>query len=236
MSPKFSETALPTGELDDTLVVSTREIPEAPTFRPTAAEFSDSVAYIDKIARECHAYGIFKIVVPQERRPSYKHDLVQKFTVRVQKVQPVQCFKNSTHFFSSRDGEAFGFVNSAKAYSLGEHRRQAMETTRKELKAANAMTTEEIEAHFWEVLHSKRVFNAYYGNDVPGDIATDDSKWTIQQLPSSNRCCLRLLEDFPGVTSPMLYIGCLFGMFCWHVEDNWLSAASYNYEGAPKVW
>ena len=34
----------------------------------------------------------------------------------------------------------------------------------------------------------------------------------------------------------MLYLGMLFSMFCWHVEDNYMYSVSYLHEGAPKTW
>ena len=40
----------------------------------------------------------------------------------------------------------------------------------------------------------------------------------------------------PGVTDPMLYIGMLFSMFCWHKEDVNLYSMSYNHHGEPKTW
>lgn len=38
----------------------------------------------------------------------------------------------------------------------------------------------------------------------------------------SNSVNLDILLVFQGVTDPMLYIGMLFSMFAWHVEDHYL--------------
>ncbi|KAM0050096.1 putative [histone H3]-dimethyl-L-lysine(36) demethylase [Helianthus debilis subsp. tardiflorus] len=58
-----------------------------------------------------------------------------------------------------------------------------------------------------------------------------------------------ILRNFPGcqdqhlkryssneVTDPMLYIGMLFSMFEWHVEDHYLYSINYHHCGAPKTW
>ena len=41
------------------------ELPEAPVFRPTAAEFEDPLAYIAKVQARGAQAGIAKIVPPQ---------------------------------------------------------------------------------------------------------------------------------------------------------------------------
>ncbi|GFZ15963.1 transcription factor jumonji (jmj) family protein [Actinidia rufa] len=56
-------------------------------------------------------------------------------------------------------------------------------------------------------------------------------------LPRLSKSTLRLLETaIPGVTDPMLYIGMLFSMFAWHVEDHYLYSINYHHFGAPKTW
>ncbi|KAJ0883721.1 putative [histone H3]-lysine-36 demethylase [Helianthus annuus] len=39
-----------------------------------------------------------------------------------------------------------------------------------------------------------------------------------------------------GVTEPMFYIGMLFSMFAWHVEDHYLHSINYHHCGAEKTW
>uniref|UniRef100_A0A7S3GLB9 Uncharacterized protein n=1 Tax=Palpitomonas bilix TaxID=652834 RepID=A0A7S3GLB9_9EUKA len=214
---------------------------EAPTFRPTVEQFSDPEAYIESVSKECEPYGILKIVVPEELRPTVDVGKANKFNVRIQRIQPVQSQKTREKGVGGGTEDSvtsvFGFINTGRKYSIQEHRQKVTAAGRKELEGHQMMKPEEVEQHFLKRLHgSGGRYSAYYANDVVGDVAKRDSKWTLQDLPSGKRCPLRHLEDLPGVTSPMLYIGCLYGMFCWHVEDNWLSAASYNYTGAPKIW
>ncbi|MBA0621489.1 hypothetical protein Godav_007104 [Gossypium davidsonii] len=58
--------------------------------------------------------------------------------------------------------------------------------------------------------------------------------YRLSRLPKST---LRLLETaIPGVTDPMLYIGMLFSMFAWHVEDHYLYSINYHHCGASKTW
>ena len=45
-----------------------------------------------------------------------------------------------------------------------------------------------------------------------------------------------LPQHIPGVTSPMMYFGMLYSMFCWHAEDNDLNSISYLHDGCPKTW
>ena len=45
--------------------LSDRPIPEAPVFRPTAAQFRDPLRYVASIRREAEPFGICKIVPPR---------------------------------------------------------------------------------------------------------------------------------------------------------------------------
>lgn len=48
-----------------------QNVPAAPTFHPTLAEFEDPIAYIDKIRPEAEKFGICRIVPPAGWRPPF---------------------------------------------------------------------------------------------------------------------------------------------------------------------
>ena len=58
--------ALENSKLETKLAtLSDRPIPEAPVFRPTAAQFRDPLRYVASIRREAEPFGICKIVPPR---------------------------------------------------------------------------------------------------------------------------------------------------------------------------
>jgi hypothetical protein len=87
-----------------------------------------------------------------------------------------------------------------------------------------------LEAEFWKEITSGRSCNIEYGCDIEGSAFSNSSmdplgtsKWNLKVLPHLSNSILRLLEtSIPGVTEPMMYIGMLFSMFAWHVEDHYL--------------
>lgn len=64
-----------------------------------------------------------------------------------------------------------------------------------------------------------------------------ESKSNLKRFSRLPNSVLRLVEAaIPGVTDPMLYIGMLFSMFAWHVEDHYLYSINYHHCGASKTW
>ena len=58
--------ALENSKLETKLAtLSDRPIPDAPVFRPTAAQFRDPLRYVASIRREAEPFGICKIVPPK---------------------------------------------------------------------------------------------------------------------------------------------------------------------------
>ncbi|KMS97328.1 hypothetical protein BVRB_6g156070 [Beta vulgaris subsp. vulgaris] len=61
--------------------------------------------------------------------------------------------------------------------------------------------------------------------------------WNLQVIARSAGSLTRfMLDDIPGVTSPMVYIGMLFSWFAWHVEDHELHSLNFMHTGSPKTW
>ncbi|GAB2276778.1 hypothetical protein Dimus_011493 [Dionaea muscipula] len=64
-----------------------------------------------------------------------------------------------------------------------------------------------------------------------------NSPWNLQVISRSAGSLTRfMLDDIPGVTSPMVYIGMLFSWFAWHVEDHELHSLNFLHTGSPKTW
>ncbi|PIA37302.1 hypothetical protein AQUCO_03000119v1 [Aquilegia coerulea] len=64
-----------------------------------------------------------------------------------------------------------------------------------------------------------------------------NSPWNLQVIAHSPGSLTRfMLDDIPGVTSPMIYIGMLFSWFAWHVEDHELHSLNFLHTGSPKTW
>ncbi|GAB4836436.1 hypothetical protein Ancab_001348 [Ancistrocladus abbreviatus] len=64
-----------------------------------------------------------------------------------------------------------------------------------------------------------------------------NSPWNLQVISRSAGSLTRfMLDDIPGVTSPMVYIGMLFSWFAWHVEDHELHSLNFLHTGSSKTW
>ncbi|KAI8324256.1 JmjC-domain-containing protein [Martensiomyces pterosporus] len=66
-------------------------LPEAPTFYPSAAEFADPIAYIQKIRPEAELAGLCKIVPPTGWNPPFAMDTKKfRFKTRIQQLNSLE--------------------------------------------------------------------------------------------------------------------------------------------------
>ncbi|KAG4906172.1 hypothetical protein JHK84_054678 [Glycine max] len=100
------------------------------------------------------------------------------------------------------------------------------------------------EKEFWHEMGSGERETVEYGVNVEGSAFSCDpndrlgtSKWNLKNFSRLPQSLLRLVDrEIPGITDPMLYIGMLFSMFAWHVEDHYLYSINYHHSGANKTW
>ncbi|KAL8159864.1 hypothetical protein V2J09_001401 [Rumex salicifolius] len=86
-------------------------------------------------------------------------------------------------------------------------------------------------------LESGNRSNMHNGRDGTAGWKLSNSPWNLQVISRSAGSLTRfMLDDIPGVTSPMIYIGMLFSWFAWHVEDHELHSLNYLHIGSSKTW
>jgi hypothetical protein len=238
-----------------------RNLPVAPEYRPTTAEFADPIAYILKIEAEASRYGICKIVPPLPAPPldatlgrlrasfaanaAAAGDVARGPTFPTRLQQVGLCAKN-------RRAANRRVWESGERYTLEAFRAKArdFEFPRGAAPPKNA-TPLQVEAFFWRAC-AGRPFNIEYGNDMPGsgfapleemgaggNAARDvgETEWNMRLAPRARGSLLGAMgRDISGVTTPMLYVAMLYSWFAWHVEDHELHSLNYLHFGQPKTW
>ncbi|KAJ1296096.1 hypothetical protein BS78_01G272700 [Paspalum vaginatum] len=215
------------------------KIPECPVYCPTREEFEDPIAYIQKISPEAAKYGICKIVSPvsasvpagvvlMKEQPNFK------FMTRVQPLRLAEWAEDDT----------VTFFMSGRKYTFRDYEKMANKVFSKKYSSSSCLPARYVEEEFWREIAFGKMDFVEYACDVDGSAFSSSphdqlgkSNWNLKnfsRLPSS---VLRLLQaPIPGVTDPMLYIGMLFSMFAWHVEDHYLYSINYHHCGAFKTW
>uniref|UniRef100_A0A803LTV2 Lysine-specific demethylase JMJ706-like n=1 Tax=Chenopodium quinoa TaxID=63459 RepID=A0A803LTV2_CHEQI len=199
------------------------KIPECPVYRPTKEEFEDPLVYLERIAPEASKYGICKIVSPINASVPAGVVLTKekagfKFTTRVQPLRLAEWDTDDKKMANKEYLRRYGSTGCLPASYL--------------------------EKEFWHEIACGKMETVEYACDVDGSAFSSSpsdelgkSKWNLKKLSRLSKSVLRLLEAaIPGVTDPMLYIGMLFSMFAWHVEDHYLYSINYQHCGAPKTW
>lgn len=214
-------------------------IPLCPVFSPTKEEFEDPLTYIQSIAPVASKYGICKIISPlvasvtagmvlMKEKPGFK------FTTRVQPLRLAN--------WDSEDRVTF--LMSGRHYSFRDYERIANKIFTKKFSSTGNLPSKFVEEGFWHEISSGKTTTVEYACDIEGSAFSSSendplgtSKSNLKHLSRLPNSTLRLLETaIPGVTDPMLYIGMLFSMFAWHVEDHSLYSMNYHHCGAPKTW
>ncbi|KAK8505692.1 hypothetical protein V6N12_038426 [Hibiscus sabdariffa] len=215
------------------------KIPECPVYCPTKEEFEDPLVYLQKIAPEASRYGICKIVSPVVATvPAgvvlMKEKVGFKFTTR---VQPFRLAEWDT------DDRVTYFMSGIN-YTFRDFEKMANKVFARRYYSAGCLSATYLEKEFWHEIAYGKTESVEYACDVEGSAFSSSpsdplgsSKWNLERFSRLPKSTLRLLETaIPGVTDPMLYIGMLFSMFAWHVEDHYLYSINYHHCGASKTW
>lgn len=215
------------------------KIPECPVYYPNKEEFEDPLVYLQKLAPEASKYGICKIVAPITASVPAGVVLMKekagfKFTTR---VQPLRLAEWDTD-------DKVTFFMSGRNYSFRDFEKMANKVFSRRYYSAGCLPPTYMEKEFWHEIACGKTDSVEYACDVDGSAFSSSpndplgkSKWNLKGLSRLPKSILRLLEkSIPGVTEPMLYIGMLFSMFAWHVEDHYLYSINYQHCGAAKTW
>lgn len=214
-------------------------VPDCPVFYPSKEEFEDPLIYLQKIAPNASKYGICKIISPISASVPAGVVLMKeksgfKFTTRVQPFR-----------LSEWDSDdMITFFMSGRSYTLREYEKMANKAFARRYSSAGCLPAKYLEEEFWREIAYGKTETVEYACDIDGSAfsssPTDElgkSKWNLKGLSRLSNSILRLLDAaIPGVTDPMLYIGMLFSMFAWHVEDHYLYSINYHHCGASKTW
>ncbi|MCO5608093.1 hypothetical protein L7F22_062299 [Adiantum nelumboides] len=213
---------------------------ECPVYCPTKEEFVEGpLHYIQKIAVDASKYGICKIVSPVIASVPAGVVLTKeqsgfRFTTRIQPMRISNWDKD----------DKIAFPIKGRHYTLTEYEKVANRVFSRKFSTAAGLPPRFIESVFWKELVGGKTRTVEYATDVDGSAFSNSktdplgqSKWNLKGISRLPNSTLRLLEEtIPGVTEPMLYIGMLFSMFAWHIEDHYLYSINYQHCGAPKTW
>ncbi|KAJ8613625.1 hypothetical protein MRB53_036919 [Persea americana] len=215
------------------------KIPDCPVFSPTREEFEDPLVYLQQIAPVASKYGICKIISPVSASVPAGFVLMKekagfKFTTR---VQPLHLAEWDTQ-------DEVTFFMSGRNYTFREFEKMANKVFARRYSSSGCLPSRYMEEEFWHEIAVGKTGTVEYACDVEGSAFSSSpndplgkSKWNLKKLSRLPKSILRLLKNaIPGVTDPMLYIGMLFSMFAWHVEDHFLYSINYHHCGASKTW
>ncbi|XP_021899644.1 lysine-specific demethylase JMJ706-like [Carica papaya] len=214
----------------------TEKISECPVYRPSVEEFHDPLTFLQKIARQASKYGICKIVSPLKASVSASDVLMKerrgfKFKTYVQRLPLVE-------------GHKIPFSKGENNYTYQSFESMANKAFIQRFPSLRCLSPATLEKKFWHEMAHGRKETVEYGVNIEGSGFSSDpndqlgnSKWNLKSLSHLPNSTFRLLQyQIPGITDPMLYIGMLFSIFAWHVEDHYLYSINYHHSGAAKIW
>ncbi|KAJ6845955.1 lysine-specific demethylase JMJ706-like isoform X6 [Iris pallida] len=215
------------------------KVPECPVFCPSKEEFQDPLTYVQQIAPIASKFGICKIISPISASVPAGVVLMKEKTgfTFTTKVQPFRLAEwdmdDKTSFFMS-----------GRNYTFREFERMANKVFARKYSSASYLPAKYMEEEFWREIADGQTIAVEYACDIDGSAFSSSpsdqlgmSKWNLKGLSRLPNSILRFLDfAIPGVTDPMLYIGMLFSMFAWHVEDHFIYSINYHHCGAFKTW
>ncbi|KAI4315921.1 hypothetical protein L6164_023950 [Bauhinia variegata] len=204
----------------------TDKIKDCPVYYPSEQEFEDPLDYLQKIANEAYPYGICKIVSPV--KASIPADVVLKDFRFMTHEQPLRLSKwNEKDFIVYKRG---------REYTYSEFQAVAGKAFRNQFDGSEDIPSASyVEKMFWKEMANGKKATVKYGVNLEGSAFSCDPDDKLGKSKWNLKVTIQIL-GLLGVTDPMLYIGMLFSMFAWHVEDQYLYSISYLHSGACKTW
>lgn len=214
-------------------------IPEAPTLRPTWAEFEDFSSYVSALAEEYAGFGIVKVVPPAEWRGPRGRFPSSGATV----------FSPIAQHISGGSGR-FRVTNEERSrLSFARFARQARARAMREVGGAPLATQggalEMAARQFWERAEPtgapEQAWPPLYGADQDGTLFPPPEElctWNLRALPDLLRQgnAAAGLPRMAGINTPMLYFGAWRTLFALHVEalSSHPTVAQPAYTTSPK--
>mmetsp|Transcript_28143 Transcript_28143/g.87076 ORF Transcript_28143/g.87076 Transcript_28143/m.87076 type:complete len:598 (-) Transcript_28143:56-1849(-) len=242
----------------------THPILDAPEFRPTREEFLDPIAYLEQIREEAEAYGIIKVIPPDGWAPECGLDWEspKRFATKRQRIDRLQ---QSQPYDDGRKYTLKEYRRMANrfmdAWLTREERPVDIGTATDwgelyddywNIVDRGAMIGEEIEVEYGNDVDAATYWSGFPAGATSADdlskarvasLSLDDpayyaaSGWNLNNIALWPGSLLRRHDaPLPGVNTPWLYLGMLFGTFPWHNEDNYFESINYHHAGAPKQW
>lgn len=182
--------------------------------------------FIKKIEKENKNVSAIKIKVSKNFKPHSQS--IDKNTI-LKKVMTRKSEKLETE---NGYGYEVGFSGTKKV-KFGDH----YENIVKKNDPTSKLSTNEIEDLTWEFLAKEDELNPYAIDQdfsLFGDACKSGNLNKFTRAESNIHA--KIIEQLGGIQKPFVYIGDIFTVFAYHVEDYYLLAINYLHSGADKFW